>query len=165
MLVSHESLPKGTPTVWVNHAFSEGDGALLRVEGIFFLNGKHLRTQAHCSSSGSVKAKSNSLIVWRWNVQINVHLNSSSGLTNEALVEDFNITLQHSPVSTPFFSSNVALEKWKQICYISQIIHISNNLQIAALLLCCLLYCITWYYASVFSHKLIANNNYLQNSK
>lgn len=48
-------------------------------------------------------------------MQINVHLNSSSGLTNEALVEDFNITLQHSPVSTPFFfSSNVALEKWKQ---------------------------------------------------
>lgn len=163
MLVSHESLPKGTPTVWVNHAFSEGDGALLRVEGIFFLNGKHLRTQAHCSSSGSVKAKSNSLIVWRWNVQINVHLNSSSGLTNEALVEDFNITLQHSPVSTPFFSSNVALEKWKQIYVILARLFIFQI--ISKLLLCCLLYCITWYYASVFSHKLIANNNYLQNSK
>lgn len=101
-----------------------------------FLNGKHLRTQAHCNSSGSVKAKSNSLIVWRWNVQINVHLNSSSGLTNEALVEDFNITLQHSPVSTPFFFFQCSTgEVETKICYISQIIHILNNLQIAA---CCI---------------------------
>lgn len=33
VLVPHDRIPNGTPAVWVNHSFSQGDGPLLRDEG------------------------------------------------------------------------------------------------------------------------------------